>query len=242
MASSSMVIWRAPEAAAWRWYFQEGKPALNASRVDLMQPLRWFDDYYAVADLGQGNTFAIGEPRYGQCNFSYLIIGTERALLFDTGPGVRNIAPIVRALTSLPVEALPSHLHFDHVGNLARFPAVALPDLPALRRSGARWLAFQFGFYQFLGFVEGFKRIRTCRVCALDSARIADQPRSGRTLEIFAERPRPHTRFRRAARQPREPALRRGLHLPIRDLRLPSRCRPHGLCRERPAAGITREP
>jgi hydroxyacylglutathione hydrolase len=156
MASSSMVIWRAPEAAAWRWYFQEGKPVLNGGKFVLMPPLRWFDDYYAVADLG-GNTFAIGEPRYGQCNFSYLIIGTERALLFDTGPGVRNIAPIVRALTSLPVEALPSHLHFDHVGNLARFPAVALPDLPALRaqvRDGRFW----FGFYQDLGFVEGFNR------------------------------------------------------------------------------------
>jgi hydroxyacylglutathione hydrolase len=151
-----MLMWRAPEAAAWRWYFQEGKPTLISSRLDLMQPLRWFDDYYVVADLG-GNTFAIGEPHYGQCNFSYLIIGTEQALLFDTGPGVRNIAPVVRALTSLPVEALPSHLHFDHVGNLARFATVALPDLPELR-SQERNGRFSFGFYQYLGFVEGFKR------------------------------------------------------------------------------------
>ena len=156
VALAATVMWRAPEVAAWRWYFQEGKPSLMTSRLDLMQPLRWYDDYFAVADLG-GHTFAIGEPRYGQCNFSYLIIGSERALLFDTGPGVRNIAPVVRALTSLPVEALPSHLHFDHVGNLARFSDVALPDLPALR-SQLRDGRFVFGFYQHLGFVEGFKR------------------------------------------------------------------------------------
>ena len=129
---TGLAAWRAPEIAAWRWYLQEGKPKLISAKLVLLPPLRWLDDYYVVADLGK-NTFAIGEPRYGQCNFSYLIIGSARALLFDTGPGVRNIAPIVRQLTSLPVEALPSHLHFDHTGNLARFADVALPDLPALR-------------------------------------------------------------------------------------------------------------
>ena len=153
---TGLAVWRAPEIAAWRWYLQEGKPTLTSAKLMLLPPLRWLDDYYVVADLGK-NTFAIGEPRYGQCNFSYLIIGSTRALLFDTGPGVRNIAPIVRQLTSLPVEALPSHLHFDHTGNLARFADVALPDLPALRGQ-VHDGRFAFGLYQYLGFVEGFKR------------------------------------------------------------------------------------
>ena len=160
---AAAAVWRAPEVMAWRWHFKNGSPTMSTATPVLVAPLRWFDDYYIVADLGQ-NTFAIGEPMYGQCNFSYLIVGSERALLFDTGPGVRNIVPVARSLTALPIEALPSHLHFDHVGNLARFtdPAqpdldVALPDLPALRAqiSGGR---FALGFYQYLGFVEGFPR------------------------------------------------------------------------------------
>ncbi len=145
-----------PEASAWRWYLKSGKPAMTEGTLSLESPLRWLDDYYAVADLGRG-AYAIGEPRYGQCNFSYLIVGAARALLFDTGPGVRDIRTAVRAITALPVEVLPSHLHFDHVGNLGRFGEAMLPDLPALRAQ-SRNGRFSLGFYQFLGFVEGFAR------------------------------------------------------------------------------------
>jgi len=129
---------------------------MNMSRVSLAPGLQWFDQYYTVADLG-GGAYAIGEPRYGQCNFSYLIVGSERALLFDTGPGIHDIRPVVRSLTQRDVLVVPSHLHFDHVGNLGRFDNVALIDLPHLRNQvheGKLWL----GFYQFLGFVEGFER------------------------------------------------------------------------------------
>jgi glyoxylase-like metal-dependent hydrolase (beta-lactamase superfamily II) len=151
------LIWRAPEAASWLWRARAGTPAMSSVKPALADPLHWFDDYYVVGDLGEG-AFAIGEPLYGQCNFSYLVVGTERALLFDTGPGVRDIAPVVRALTSLPVEVLPSHLHFDHTGNLHRFDDVALPDLPQLRRQVQDGV-FSLGFYQSLGFIEGFKRL-----------------------------------------------------------------------------------
>lgn len=150
------IAWRAPEAAAWLWRARAGTAAMNADKPALEAPLRWFDSYYVVGDLGEG-AFAIGEPFYGQCNFSYLIVGSQRALLFDTGPGVRDISPVVSALTSLPVEVLPSHLHFDHTGNLHRFAAVALLNLPALRAQVHEGM-FSLGLYQSLGFIEGFKR------------------------------------------------------------------------------------
>lgn len=98
----------------------------------LAKGVRWFDDWFAIEDIAEG-VIAIGEPRYYQINWSYLILGKRRALLFDTGPGVRDIARVVRKLTTLPVTALPSHMHFDHTGGLGRFSHVAIPDLPVLR-------------------------------------------------------------------------------------------------------------
>lgn len=92
----------------------------------------WLDDWFAVEEVAPG-VIAIGEPRFHQLNWNYLILGKRRALLFDTGPGVRNIAAAVRTLTTLPVTALPSHMHYDHTGGLSGFDNVVLPDLPVLR-------------------------------------------------------------------------------------------------------------
>lgn len=154
----AVATWRMPEVLAWWWYARSGGPQMTTTALELVSPLRWFDDYYAVADLGEG-AYAIGEPRYGQCNFSYLVVGSERAVLFDTGPGLHDITAVVRTLTTLPVTALPSHLHFDHVGNLARFARVALPDLPQLRAQ-AQGGRFRPGLYQYLGIIEHFARPR----------------------------------------------------------------------------------
>jgi len=156
VALAVIALWRMPEVAAWRWRLKSGNHAMVAGVLSLAKPLQWFDDYYAVAELGDG-AYAIGEPRYGQCNFSYLIVGSQRALLFDTGPGIRDITKVAKMLTSHPIVALPSHLHFDHIGNLPRFEDVALPDLPALRAQMHDG-RFGLGYYQYLGFVEGFKR------------------------------------------------------------------------------------
>ena len=79
------------------------------------------------------HTYAISEPKYWQENVSYLLIGSRQALLFDTGPGIYSIRAAVAALTPLPVVAIPSHLHFDHVGDLEEFDDVRLLDTPALR-------------------------------------------------------------------------------------------------------------
>lgn len=91
-----------------------------------------FDDYFAVQDLRDG-AFAIGEPRYYQGNYSYLIVGDRRALLLDAGSGTRDMRAVVAALTALPVTVIPSHLHFDHTGGLVGFERIALVDLPLLR-------------------------------------------------------------------------------------------------------------
>jgi glyoxylase-like metal-dependent hydrolase (beta-lactamase superfamily II) len=116
----------------------------------------WADDYFCVQSLDD-HTFAIGEPRYYQGNYSYLLVGSKRALLFDAGSGLRDITPIVRSLTSLPVTVLPSHLHFDHVGALGRFERTAMADHAELR---ARIVAGELTLtrYENLGALTGSRR------------------------------------------------------------------------------------
>lgn len=94
--------------------------------------VRWHDDYFTVQALDE-RTFAIGEPRYYQGNYNYLIVGSERAVLFDAGPGLRDIRPVAQSLTDRPITFVPSHFHYDHVGNEITFDRVAVLDLPYLR-------------------------------------------------------------------------------------------------------------
>ncbi|MBL8903251.1 MAG: MBL fold metallo-hydrolase [Rhizobiales bacterium] len=132
------------------WYrsiMEQKKPSMLADGV------RWFDDWFAIEDIAPG-VYAIGEPRFHQINWNYLIEGQDTVLLFDTGPGVRDISQVVRALTDFPLITLPSHLHFDHTGNLQRFQNIALADLPVLRscmRDGLLHASDDL----FRGFLEG---------------------------------------------------------------------------------------
>ena len=110
------------------------------------------DDYFAVEDLGEG-TYAIGEPRYYQQNYSYLIVGETRAVLFDSGSGTRDISGVVGGLTKLPVTVIVSHLHFDHLGGIGPFGQVAMIDLPETRADVSDGL-FRPGRYEYMGFFD----------------------------------------------------------------------------------------
>ena len=155
MALAALVAaaWFAPYLYSEVGFHRDG-PLVRPDRPSLLRG-RWFDDYFVVEDIDD-STFAIGEPRYYQGNYSYLILGRQRALLFDAGSGSRDIVPVVRSLTRLPVTVLPSHLHFDHVGALGGFERTALPDEPALRaRAADGFLELQR--HEFLGFPDGLR-------------------------------------------------------------------------------------
>ncbi len=87
------------------------------------------DDWFKVFAVYSG-VFAISEPRQAEGVNSYLIVGSQRALLFDSGLGVGRISGVVRKLTSLPVTVINSHTHFDHVGGNEEFADVRNLDDP----------------------------------------------------------------------------------------------------------------
>lgn len=115
----------------------------------------WVDDYYVVVAIDE-KTFAIAEPRYWQRNFNYLIVGDERAALFDAGAGHRDIGPAVAELTDLPVTFIPSHFHFDHVSGQLNFDRVAVVDLPHLREQASAD-RLTLTWEQHLGSAEGIE-------------------------------------------------------------------------------------
>lgn len=77
-------------------------------------------DWFDVREVEPG-IFAIEEPLHVECVKSHLVVGTERAVLIDTGMGVGDIRAVVDGLTDLPVTVLLSHAHWDHIGGNSRF-------------------------------------------------------------------------------------------------------------------------
>lgn len=79
----------------------------------------WFEVYEVEPDI-----WAIYEPFQWQEVISYLIVGSEDALLFDSGNGMGDIKTIVDQLTDRPVLVLNSHSHFDHIGGNHQFDKI----------------------------------------------------------------------------------------------------------------------
>lgn len=142
----------APYVFAELWASLEPHAIIDPAKPDLGEG-RMVDDYWAVQNI-DANTYAIGEPRYYQANYAYLIVGGRRALLFDAGSGTHEITGVVTSLTHLPVTVMPSHLHFDHTGGIAPFTSVAMIDLPGTRADVTNG-RFTPSRYEYLGMIDG---------------------------------------------------------------------------------------
>ena len=110
--TSSMVAQQA------EWCKKLPRPAYSKlERVPTADP--WFEVYKIRPGI-----FAIYEPRQLEEVISYLIVGSDKAVLFDTGMGISNIHAVVAGLTKVPVSVVNSHTHNDHVGDNWRFSEV----------------------------------------------------------------------------------------------------------------------
>ncbi len=95
------------------------------------------NDWFTVEEI-DAQTFAISEYKHWEETHCYLLCGQETALLIDTGLGVSNIKKIVDSLTDLPVMAVTTHVHWDHIGGHRYFDNIAVHELEQ------DWLSVKF--------------------------------------------------------------------------------------------------
>ncbi len=109
--------WDALPRAAWSEFDQipQGQP--------------WFEVYRI-----RPGVFAIYEPGQFEEVISYLIVGSDKALLFDTGLGIGDMRRLIGELTDKDVIVLNSHTHYDHVGGNHAFDVVYGTDLDYTRK------------------------------------------------------------------------------------------------------------
>lgn len=121
---------KANSASTPAWCGQYRAAFAHLERVPSPDP--WFEVYKVAPD-----TFAIYEPRQSEEAISYLIVGANHALMFDTGLGIGNIRRVAESLTRLPLTVVNSHTHNDHVGGNWQFDCIDGMD-SAFTRANAR--------------------------------------------------------------------------------------------------------
>ena len=103
----------------------------------------WFQVTRLRPDL-----YRITEPRCHRLVRAncYLLLGSERDLLVDSGMGVAPLRPILAALSDKPLIVFTTHAHIDHVGGhgeLADLEILIHPlEAAELRKPGTRGLRF----------------------------------------------------------------------------------------------------
>lgn len=80
---------------------------------------------HRIEPLGR-DTWLIEEIAFGSSVYMYLLAGTEKAMLIDTGLMNLPLYDIVSGLTDLPVVVVNTHGHFDHISGNHRFDTVYL--------------------------------------------------------------------------------------------------------------------
>ncbi len=79
------------------------------------------NDWLTIDQIDR-ETYIISEYRHWEETHCYLLNGSERSLLIDTGLGICNIHEQVIKLTDKPITAIATHIHWDHIGGHKSFP------------------------------------------------------------------------------------------------------------------------
>lgn len=133
---------------------------MNPSIDDILHTARQIDagePWFTVTSLPH-HVYAISEPKHHQMVISFLIIGTQKSILFDTGMGIKDISRVVRQLTDDEVMVVNSHVHFDHVGDNFRFSDIyVFNHEPAIEHLVRGWPNYEIHWDAELeNFTEGY--------------------------------------------------------------------------------------
>ncbi len=82
-------------------------------------------EWFTTEQLDE-STYALSEYGHWEKVHSYLLVGSNAALLIDTGLGIGNIKKAVNKITDLPVKVVTTHAHWDHIGGHAYFDEIAV--------------------------------------------------------------------------------------------------------------------
>ena len=89
-------------------------------------------EWFHVAEVEPG-VHLVAEPGHV---FSWLVAGSERCVLVDTGLGLADISAAIEPVAAAPTIVVNSHVHFDHVGGNELFDHVEMHEL------GPEWIEF----------------------------------------------------------------------------------------------------
>lgn len=95
------------------------------------------DDWFTIENIDK-QTFVISEYKHWEKIHCYLVIGSDRAVLIDTGLGISNIRNVVDRLTTLPVLVITTHVHWDHIGGHNFFSDIAV------HKAETKWISNKF--------------------------------------------------------------------------------------------------
>lgn len=95
------------------------------------------NEWFTVEEL-DNDSYIISEYNHWEETHCYLLLGTNKAVLIDTGLGVSNIRDVIDKLTQLPISVITTHAHWDHIGGHHLFEDISIHALEA------DWLSNQF--------------------------------------------------------------------------------------------------
>ncbi len=125
----------------------------TSSRSFVAEAGEWFQ----VGEVEPG-VHLVAEPGHV---FSWLVAGSERCVLVDTGLGLADIAAAIAPVATAPTIVVNSHVHFDHVGGNELFEHTEMHELgPVWIEEGTRD-EYLRGYREFAPEMdESFKRLR----------------------------------------------------------------------------------